>query len=430
MTLSSTGSVRPSASDRLNAPTISMALRRFAVRFGWWTLAVSASGFVLFAFFPGWIFGVDVEVYYRGAAAAFSGDLYTGTYGPYTLPFTYPPFAALVFQPLVLLPLASVMVLWTAATVACLWQVLRWLLPSHWSAIERSRGAVLLTAVLMWADPVRSTMTFAQVNVFLVTLVMADLVGRSRNRWLRWIPTGVLVGIASAIKLTPALFIIYLLLCKRWKDAAWAAGSAIGATLLAFLVLPRETMTYFLGGIGNNPARVGPIEYVSNQSIYGALSRWLDGSSLVTPLWLGLAAIVGALGIGVAVAVAKRGDQAIAALLVGVTACLVSPISWSHHWVWAVLLGVALACSPLAVPRQVAVGVGLVALFVWGPIWRLRSGAGVEWWYSPWEDLVASCYAVAAVAAMMWLAEWLIRTGATELHVQAAARELPKRALR
>lgn len=308
---------------RLGAPLLLLVsvLGRMAVTFG----------------IPDGLNLVDLRVYSYGAASLGSGGLYTFTYSDLTpdfpLPFTYPPFAAMLMVPLHWVPSFTVLaVLWQLATVAALYGVvrlsLRMLVGEHCSTPGWQSLALVWTAVGVWLEPVRTTLNFGQVNVF---LVLGVLLAVNTQRW--WVAGGI-VGLLAGIKLTPAITGLYLLGRRNVRAAAFSAVAFAGTVVLSFVLVPSEARTYFFG-VGTDASRVGPVGSAINQSLRGALSRLLGHDVGTGPAWL--------VAVAVAAAVAAlawwrldRSDRLGQLLVVQLLGLLGSPISWSHHWVWFV----------------------------------------------------------------------------------------------
>ncbi|MDT9699932.1 glycosyltransferase 87 family protein [Streptomyces sp. P17] len=243
------------------------------------------------------------------------------TYG-----FTYPPFAAVAMLPMALLDLPAAIAVALLLNLAALAVVLRILAGRGWRRYGWF-GCVLGACALAMFEPLRDTFSFGQVNVLLLALVLTDasLLATGRERWV-----GYGIGLAAAIKLTPAIFIGLLLLGRRWRAAGVATAVAVGATALAAWVTPDASRFYWTRALWDT-TRIGRLDYVSNQSLQGVLARlgepdralWAVAVLLVLCVW------------------AWRASRAIAAgewiaafALTGLTACLVSPITWVHHLVW------------------------------------------------------------------------------------------------
>ncbi|GHB39547.1 hypothetical protein GCM10010377_32930 [Streptomyces viridiviolaceus] len=240
--------------------------------------------------------------------------------------FTYPPFAALAMLPMALLGLGAAVAVTLVLNLAALTLVLRILVGP-----ARRRlgwyGCALGACSLALFEPLRDTVSFGQVNVLLLALVLTDgwLLATGRGRW-----AGVGIGLAAAVKLTPALFIVLLLLARRWRAAGVATAVAAGASALTAWAAPDASRFYWTEAMWDTN-RIGRLAYVSNQSLQGVLARldqpdravWATVAVLVLCVWAWRARR----------AVAAR-DWTAAFALTGLAACLVSPITWVHHLVW------------------------------------------------------------------------------------------------
>lgn len=291
-------------------------------------------------------FHIDVNVYREGALALLAGEnLYLQDYvvGGLTLPFTYPPIAAIVFVPLALLPATTVGLLLNLGSAVLLWWciaiVLRRVLPGV-SDRDSRFYALLLFPLALATEPVYQTMIYAQVNIILMALVLMDTCTRNPR-----LPRGFWIGLAAAVKLTPAVFGLYFLVRRDWKAAGVSVASGVGFTLLAFLIAPASSLTYWTQTL-TDPSRIGNLAYVANQSVRGALSRLLpESADLVEKLWLA-AVVVILIGVTVAMLrVLRAGSPTGALALNSLIALLCSPVSWSHHWVWMIPLVLALTAA-------------------------------------------------------------------------------------
>jgi alpha-1,2-mannosyltransferase len=249
-----------------------------------------------------------------------------------TLGFTYPPFAALLMTPLRWLAWPYLtQILYGVAAFALLAFIVR-LLTSPVAAALGWQPWGLFAVVLPLStllEPVRETITFGQINLILTALVLADfLILRGRSRAF-----GALTGLATAIKLVPGIFIVYLLACRRWTAAAVAGTSFLAATGLAWLASPSDSWTYWSRVIFTGEG-VGRIAYAFNQSIAGMLARLWSPASAPRWLWLGLAVACVVVGLVRAASIARAGDEVAAVTIVGIAGSLASPISWVHHLIW------------------------------------------------------------------------------------------------
>jgi alpha-1,2-mannosyltransferase len=297
---------------------------------------------------PPWHF-FDLLVY-RGAIQWWAGghSLYTFQRGTTGYGFTYPPFAAVALAPLALGRWRVQAGLLTAASVAVVVATtLRFVDPVARRAGWRPAvaGAVAVPAVLMM-DPVRETLAFGQINLLLVALVLADFVALRRGWW--W--AGVGTGLATAIKLTPAVFVLYFLVTRRWRPAVVAGAAFLAASAAAFVVSPSTSVEFWTSTLWDT-ARIGRVDKTSNQSLMGMLARLAGQQQAPHLLWLLLVAAVLVLGLWRARQAFVAGDELTGLTLTGLTGVLISPISWNHHLYWLVpavlvLVDVAVGRSP------------------------------------------------------------------------------------
>jgi alpha-1,2-mannosyltransferase len=403
------GSV-PQPSDK-GLPAGTFAKTGTAVRTVWLAgaYALSAAGCALATVTSRAAFG-DLSIYAAGGVAVLHGTPLYQLRFAFGLRFTYPPFAALAFVPLHWLPVMTGRVLVTAATVLALpvtaYLVLRlppW--PSRLARDQATRLALAFSAVAIWLEPERTNLKYGQINVFLVLMVLADLTWIERGRHRGW--GGALIGIAAGLKLTPAIFAVYLLATRRYRAAATAAAAFAGTVAVAFALVPGDAAGYWnLSFL--DPAHVGRIQNVANQSLLGALARVL-GRLTVGPVWLPAAAAVGVAGIALAARAGRAGQAAQAFALCAVTSLLISPISWSHHWVLAVpaLLVAVVAAARRRPGRSAAAALGAllaVAIAGWAAlIWRVPLGGGhyAELNLTPVQLVVADAYVLVGLCVLV-----------------------------
>ena len=312
---------------------------------------------------------VDLRVYRMGGSAVLHGEhLYQLRL--VQLPFTYPPFAAVVFTILAAVPwTVAVTGLTTASAVA---------LPTALYLVQRLSGpvrqpdratasAVALAAATaaVWLEPASATLGYGQVDILLTAAVLYDLSLPDTAR-----RKGVMIGLAAGLKLTPAIFVAYLLVTGRRRAAATATAVFAGTVAAGFAALPASSAWFWAGRFAS-PGHVSPIQDPQNESLAGALARTMH-TAHVLPAWLPLAAVVAMAGLALAAAAARRGDEALGFGLCAVTGLLVSPISWIHHWVIAIpaLLVAGLAAGRAYragnVPAAVLVTVAITAVAVIG----------------------------------------------------------------
>ncbi|MGW5109562.1 mannosyltransferase [Nocardia sp. NPDC004123] len=362
-------------------------------------------------FWPSNLILVDLHVYVEGAANLFRGNLYDWTDSSrspqFPLPFTYPPFAALVLYPLHFLPFDVVAVGWLLATAAALFGIV-------WISLEMIVGreamhdqswrttAVAWTAGGMWLEPVRSTLDYGQVNVFLVLLAMAAA------RTARWWVSGALIGLGAGVKLTPAVTGLYFVARRQWLAVIWSAVAFAGTIGLTFLLTPGETRRYF-GELVGDPGRIGPVGSVINQSLRGALSR-LAGHDIGSGLLWKTSVLVTAVLAFFAWRALRSDDRLGTLIIVQLFGLMASPIAWSHHWVCLVPLILWLLHGPL----REAAGARLMAAY-----WLFTTVIGVPWMLG---TLQKSMWDISRPGYLAWLGAanaigvlalyaWMIRAG-------------------
>jgi alpha-1,2-mannosyltransferase len=320
---------------------------------------------------------VDVEVYRQAGVSILIGrPVYSAmTEAPQLLPFTYPPFAAILAIPLAFLPFGAVGWLWTAAQIAATTAIVWY---AGWRLIHKT-GALapltlaVLTAPMLWLQPVSDGIRFGQINAFMVLACLMDL-RKPRPGVLRRVPPGVLVGLAMSIKLTPGVFVVHYLINRRWREAFTAIATAVVVTVAAWLVLPEASFAFW-GGALQDPTRLGPNSGTSNQSIRGFLLRVGPAGMPGTALWLVLVAIVGVIGFSLARRAYLAGDSISEVAAVGLMAVLLSPVAWIHHLHWMVVVVFAvLGADPLRDRRRLWAAGAITAFFLcrmpwWGITW-------------------------------------------------------------
>lgn len=401
------------------------------------SLAALAFGtmFALLCGPKGWPFGedgsfrlpyrIDIDVYRTGAQVFLSGgDLYgklpelaSGA----QLLFTYPPIAAVLFVVFALMPLPVASMLLTLTSTAALGVVLYLVLCT--CGVSR-RFAFWATvwglAAALFLGPVSATLVFGQINILLMTLVVVDVIF-GRGRW--W--GGSLVGLAIAIKLTPLVFLVFFALRRDWRAMAMSLLSAAAATLLGHLAMPASSTEYWTQALYDTK-RIGNPIYAANVSVNGMLHRLgLEGSA-ATLAWFLLASLMGLAALWTAGRLLAWGHRTVALLAVSFIALFASPVSWDHHWVWAVPSLALLVVWAVRVPSQrgllltwVAAG---VFMFFQEYHMELPKGKTLELQWVWWQHLVGSLYLIWGLGT---LAIWALLAP----KVPAAGSEDPGRVL-
>ncbi len=379
---------------------------------------------------------VDLDVYRSGGQAVLRGEpVYDFlTQPPQLLPFTYPPFAALLATPLALLSWPAAQWVWVVLVYAALACAVCYAFREPLVRAVHAGGArggvggkimagalagvmagVLaggLIGAMAYLMPVRDQIRFGQVDLFLVALCLADCATRS-PRW----PRGMLIGLATAIKLVPGVFIVYLWLTGRRRSAVTAAVAATAATLAAAAVLPRDSADYWFGALLDSD-RVGANNGTANQALRAVLLRMYLPEAVTSLLWVLCVAVVAYAGFRWArqagLFAAEHGApgsynaELVGIAITGLLAVALSPVAWIHHLAWLVVVIGALAGDGRNVRRViVACGVWLVYVLPF-PWWGTRL-------IGPDNDVVSrfigrivqSSYGLGAIAVILLLGAWL-----------------------
>ncbi|MEV6599300.1 glycosyltransferase 87 family protein [Actinoplanes sp. NPDC051346] len=305
--------------------------------------------------------------------------------------FTYPPFAAMLMSPMAVLPLWVIVAITSIATVVATVLVTRWFL----GPLIARRGwtpwyAVAVGSCLaLFFEPVRETFGFGQVNMLLLALVAGDvLLGVGRGR--RW--AGIGIGVATAIKLTPGIFIVYLLVARRWRAAATSIAAAATTTLVAAAFWPDASREFWTSALWDTN-RVGNVEYVSNQSLRGVLAR-LPVDAVESQLWV--LCVVATLGLW---AWRVRAADPLGGLaLTGIVGCLICPVAWVHHWVW--LLPALVRCAEVARTHKGVFRLGVAVYVVLCTRLTFLYETGPK---PPFAIVGANLYVLFGVALLVWL---------------------------
>jgi alpha-1,2-mannosyltransferase len=376
-----------------------MAVCALPIVVGLW---MAATTFVGGTFLPWRPLMVDLDVYRQAGAALLQGTDFYALPGP--LPFLYPPFAAVLAVPLTLLSSAFVEIGWTIAGVVAILAVL------HRFGLTGWQLSLVGAAVVYFVDPVSETLAFGQPGIFLMALVVLDLVPGPRVLPWRILPTGVLTAIAAAVKLTPALFVVYLIAVRQWRAAVTAIVTGLAVTVGTLAIVPGPSIRFWTRLAQGETGLGHSLIYFTNQSVMADVVRILGLGAGAALLGLALSAVVALLGVWAGMLWHRLGEVGLAVTLVGIAGLLASPVSWLHHFVWVIPLGLCLSGrrptlgKPRPLPPSMLI-LGWVFLgwivaqlpMVPAPLRRLPNGADLELQWTWWQHALASVTAVLGV---------------------------------
>ncbi len=383
----------------MTSDALALRMRAIASGRGWaWpalSCAVAVAGATVLAVIHQQI---DLSTYLLGGAHAPTNDLFTVTLPKDGLGFTYPPFSALLFAPFADFPLRACEVAFSLLNLAVVFALIAVSLRAVCAALDRRTilwWALALVLPVVLFDPVRQTFLLGQVNIILALLVMADMTLELP------LPRGILVGLAAAIKVTPAILIPYLFLTKQGRAGTRAVASFCAAALLATAVNASTSWSYWTHYI-RDPQRAGMLSWIGNQGVLGALERML-GRMFTTPTTFVIVVTVACVGLAVAAGAYRRSSAVLGFLVVEATESLASPVSWSHHFIWVILLVAWLALAEDR-PRYGEWYALAVAVLFWAaPTWWAPHGPGVTFagrgWLIPLSDAYGLLFIVLVVGA-------------------------------
>jgi alpha-1,2-mannosyltransferase len=352
--------------------------------------------------------------------------------------FAYTPFAALPFALMSYLPLQTLGALFRLADLAAVPAVI-WI---TFGALDVPNGSrrvgltALATGVAVVTEPVWRTLSLGQIEILLMLLIVWDLYQPDRRSW-----KGAGVGIAAGIKLVPLIFIPYLLLTRRFRQAAVAAATFAATLVIGFIVLPRDSSRWWLHGLFLRGSYLGTNRYAGNQSLLAIFMR-ADNPAWHAE-WTVAAAVTGVLGLAIAALLDRAGHSMLGFAACVLTGLLVSPISWDHHWVWIVVvapLALYYGLEARGLARWAWFGLGALVLGLfgawptwlwgetaatdpygwgWGLIWAPPNGRNRELGWHGLQLIVGNTYVISGLALFAVLAATAVtlarRSGARDL---------------
>jgi alpha-1,2-mannosyltransferase len=344
---------------------------------------------------------VDLNVYRTGGLSVLQGQpLYSAlTQPPQLLPFTYPPVAAAFAVPLALMPWPAAQLVWVlfvyVPLAVIIWSAFRPLLGR--AGRLRPAGFAALFCLGAYLFPMQDEMRFGQVDAVLVAMCVADC-ATVRQRW----PRGALIGLATAIKLVPGVFIIFLLVSGRRRAARTAALAAVAWTAGTFLLLPGDSVTYWTSAIFDS-GRLGNNAGTENQSIRGLLLRFFLPGHLPGALWVVIALAVAVPGFAVARRLARDGCEMAGVAVTALLLLLVSPVAWIHYFL-IVIIAIGAIAGDGRIARRSIVAAGTTVLFLLKVPWwghSLVADAAVP---RPVSRLVEGAFGIAAAVLLVVIA--------------------------
>ncbi|MEV6286028.1 glycosyltransferase 87 family protein [Kribbella sp. NPDC051770] len=372
-----------------------------------WIVA-AVLGAAAFVALGAWAYGlfdgmIDLRVYRMGGSVLLDrASLYDAQLPGSGLPFTYPPFAAIAMVPLAAVPWGVALVVWTTISVLCIAAIWRAALPATLPYLTNTRITLIaLTLASLLLEPVWQTIQFGQINLLLTAMILLDLIRSQDAKW-----RGFWVGVTIGVKLTPLPFLAFLLITKQWRALRNAVLGLLATMAIGFAIVPNQSWEYWTVVV-RNANRVGGLAYTANQSFMGFLSRLGDDAGWIQPVWFVLSAVFGLAVLWLARRYWLADERVTAISVMALAVLYASPVSWSHHWVWIIPLGISLI---RAVDRRWGRNPAIVTTVVWYGLFVLRS----IWWvpyrddrelsWSLWQSIPGNSHLILGMVAFVLLA--------------------------
>ena len=362
---------------------------------------------------------IDFRVYFMGGQHFLDPHLYTLQANQAShLPFTYPPIAALLIWPLTCINYLTGLSLWSVLSFGALGLIIYTVIGL--AARNLSTRAKLNLTLLMFGpcyflEPIQQNFNYGQINLLLGAMILYDFAKRGERR----IPRGLLIGLATAIKLIPGIFILFLLVRRQFRSALVATGTFFGGNLLMLALNPVATRSYWSDYV-SNPDHMGGVMYNSNQSLFGVIQR-LAHQAVSNLTLTTVVAVTLLIGVTLSAFVGSRKSELAALITVGFTGDLVSPISWSHHLYWFVPLLIWLALGQDS-PRLRGLSMVVVATACWASvIWLPPKDGSQPFHWTGLEQIAGNAYALFMVAFLLTIAFQTFRRNGDSSEVPLSA---------
>ncbi len=286
-----------------------------------------------------WALRHGADIYDEQAFFAAAAEIFGKSQVVY--PFIYPPFFAQLSLPLTFLPTRTFFTLVMAGNFLllflCLYLTARLL---GLTGKENRLPLVFLFALLLFNQPLMATLYLGQVNFFVLALILLYLLlGRAGKT----VPAAICLAAAVFVKLFPVLFVLPLLVYRKWKALlAFAAASAglFAASVLVSGIDPwlsflRSTLSIFLKNSGTVSLRYLS-DSVRNLSLKSFLSQgsavWGYPKLLVIPLFIAVVAAALWFVYILRDRVRLDRDLGLEGSVFLILTLILAPIGWSQHY--------------------------------------------------------------------------------------------------
>jgi alpha-1,2-mannosyltransferase len=328
-----------------SAATSEKAARTRLLIIGAAAFVIVLAGWLVYSYTrPGWytLYPTDLGIYRDGGlivrhiSPPYDGKLRYPLYEWHatdndSLQFTYTPFAAIFFAVVSVIPWSLLPRLAQAANLVFLLIAAWFTMDALGYSSRRAKAGGMLAgaAAGLLIEPVFRTMFLGQINILLMALIIWDL-RQPDKRWWKGFGT----GIAAGVKLIPIVFVPYLLLARRFREAAMTVAGFVVTIVAGFAIIPADSTDFWLHGLFFQDGRTGFAGWTGNQSLYGLVTRMAGSLHAATVPWAATFLVATAAGLVCAALFDRAGHRMLAILTAALVGLLDSPISWDHHWVW------------------------------------------------------------------------------------------------
>ena len=252
---------------------------------------------------------MDFRIYYDASVALRTGqDMFAAWNPDSPLTYIYPPFLAILFMPLTLLPLEVAAAVWTVISMillsGCLWIGARDIMTRFDGAQDvATLPVIILIATLLSVPRIKAEIDQGQVDYLVLLGIIGSLALLRRHPFL----AGVVLGLVANIKYQTIIFVPLIIIRGWWSTLLGFVLGSLGVALSGALVLGWDVNLAYLAESfsslvllfgGEAPAESGPLvfplEWVDSVSLSSTFARWSNalgfGSNLAY-LMIGLAAV-------------------------------------------------------------------------------------------------------------------------------------------
>jgi hypothetical protein len=286
--------------------------------------------------------GNDFTSYLLSAKALLDGEDPYKTDTPY--PYIYPPFLAFVLIPLTAIPYWLAQLIWFGVGAACLLVSCAMLVQMASSEVKTTLGWHLampsLVLLLVLIQPIQSNQLNGQVNSVVLLCCVMFLSFFIRNRD---VPAAAYLAAAIAIKLLPAVLLVFVCVRRRYRLLAWTIAFAAFYGLLPGIVAGQSLFTFyesyaqsFLVPTMMDQAKNSETMF---SSFYGVIGYCFPAAK--SSLWAKIVGMAAALASMIAVDATSRNSPQLRRDVWSFCACLLgylfmSPMAQLHHLIYAV----------------------------------------------------------------------------------------------